>query len=88
MDYTVLVVTEGDAPPGLAYVAPYAATQHRRVFHGSGTGCADVYDDLTHHARSYRELSLLLRRPPGREAFPGDIFLHPLAAAGTCYAFA
>ena len=74
MDYTVLVVTEGDAPPGLAYVAPYAATSIAESFMEAGRDVLIVYDDLTHHARSYRELSLLLRRPPGREAFPGDIF--------------
>jgi F-type H+-transporting ATPase subunit alpha len=74
MDYTVLVVTEGDAAPGLAYIAPYAATSIAEFFMEAGRDVLIVYDDLTHHARSYRELSLLLRRPPGREAFPGDIF--------------
>ncbi|MFZ1768862.1 MAG: F0F1 ATP synthase subunit alpha, partial [Caldilinea sp.] len=74
MDYTVLVVTEGNDPPGLAYVAPYAATSIAEFFVEAGRDVLIVYDDLTHHARAYRELSLLLRRPPGREAFPGDIF--------------
>jgi len=74
MEYTVLVVTEGDAPPGLAYIAPYAATSIAEFFMEAGRDVLIVYDDLTNHARSYRELSLLLRRPPGREAFPGDIF--------------
>ena len=74
MDYTVLVVTEGNDPPGLAYIAPYAATSIAEFFMESGRDVLIVYDDLTHHARAYRELSLLLRRPPGREAFPGDIF--------------
>ena len=74
MDYTVLVVTEGNDPPGLAYIAPYAATSIAEHFMEAGRDVLIVYDDLTHHARSYRELSLLLRRPPGREAFPGDIF--------------
>lgn len=74
MDYTVVVVTEGDAPPGLAYIAPYAATSIAEYFMNAGRDVLIVYDDLTQHARSYRELSLLLRRPPGREAFPGDIF--------------
>ncbi|MGA6925892.1 MAG: alternate F1F0 ATPase, F1 subunit alpha, partial [Desulfosarcina sp.] len=74
MDYTVLVVTEGDDPPGLAYIAPYAATSIAEYFMEAGRDVLIVYDDLTHHARAYRELSLLLRRPPGREAFPGDIF--------------
>lgn len=74
MDYTVVVVTEGDAPPGLAYIAPYAATSIAEYFMNAGRDVLIVYDDLTQHARSYRELSLLSRRPPGREAFPGDIF--------------
>lgn len=74
MDYTVVVVTEGNDPPGLAYIAPYAATSIAEYFMEQGRDVLIVYDDLTHHARAYRELSLLLRRPPGREAFPGDIF--------------
>jgi len=74
MDYTVVVVTEGDDPPGLAYIAPYAATSIAEYFMQAGRDVLIVYDDLTHHARAYREISLLLRRPPGREAFPGDIF--------------
>ncbi|OGQ94247.1 MAG: F0F1 ATP synthase subunit alpha [Deltaproteobacteria bacterium RIFOXYA12_FULL_61_11] len=74
MEYTVVVVTEGNDPPGLAYIAPYAATAIAEAFVEAGRDVLIVYDDLTHHARAYRELSLLLRRPPGREAFPGDIF--------------
>jgi F-type H+-transporting ATPase subunit alpha len=74
MDYTVVVVTEVNDPPGLAYIAPYAATSIAESFMEAGRDVLIVYDDLTHHARAYRELSLLLRRPPGREAFPGDIF--------------
>jgi F-type H+-transporting ATPase subunit alpha len=74
LEYTVVVVTEGNDPPGLAYIAPYAATSIAEHFMESGRDVLIVYDDLTQHARAYRELSLLLRRPPGREAFPGDIF--------------
>lgn len=74
MDYTVMVVSEGNAPAGLNYIAPYAATAMAEYFMHQGRDVLIVYDDLTQHARSYRELSLLLRRPPGREAFPGDIF--------------
>jgi F-type H+-transporting ATPase subunit alpha len=74
MDYTVVVVSEGNDPPGLTYIAPYAATSIAEHFMEQGRDVLIVYDDLTHHARAYRELSLLLRRPPGREAFPGDIF--------------
>jgi F-type H+-transporting ATPase subunit alpha len=72
--HTVVVVTEGNEPPGLAFVAPYAATTIAEHFMAQGRDVLVVYDDLTQHARAYRELSLLLRRPPGREAFPGDIF--------------
>ena len=72
--YTVVVVTEGNDSPGLAYIAPYAATSIAEHFMQAGRDVLIVYDDLTQHARAYRELSLLLRRPPGREAFPGDIF--------------
>ena len=74
MEYTVVVVTEGNDPPGRAYIAPYAATSIAEQFMRAGRDVLIVYDDLTQHARAYRELSLLLRRPPGREAFPGDIF--------------
>src|ERR1700721_2090207 len=74
MDHTVMVVTEGNDAPGLAYIAAYAATSIAEYFMDQGRDVLIVYDDLTHHARAYRELSLLLRRPPGREAFPGDIF--------------
>jgi F-type H+/Na+-transporting ATPase subunit alpha len=74
MDYSVVIVAEGNEAPGLAYITPYAATSIAEYFMEKGRDVLIVYDDLTHHARSYRELSLLLRRPPGREAFPGDIF--------------
>ncbi len=74
MDYTTVVVAEGDDPPGQQYIAPYAATTIGEYFMEQGRDVLVVYDDLTRHARAYRELSLLLRRPPGREAFPGDIF--------------
>ena len=74
LDYTLVVVAEGDDPPGLQYIAPYAATSMGEFFMEQGRDVLVVYDDLTQHARAYRELSLLLRRPPGREAFPGDIF--------------
>ncbi len=74
MDYTVVVVAEGDDAPGLLYITPYAATSIAEHFMEAGRDVLIVYDDLTQHARAYREISLLLRRPPGREAFPGDIF--------------
>ena len=74
MGYTIVVVSEGNDPPGHKYIAPYAATSIGEYFMEAGRDVLIVYDDLTQHARAYRELSLLLRRPPGREAFPGDIF--------------
>src|SRR5208283_3830458 len=74
MEHTVTIVSEGNDPPGLKYIAPYAATAVAEYFMEKGRDVLIVYDDLTQHARAYRELSLLLRRPPGREAFPGDIF--------------
>jgi F-type H+-transporting ATPase subunit alpha len=74
MEYTVVVVSSGEDPPGLKYVAPYAATTIGEYFMNQGYDVLVVYDDLTRHAWAYRELSLLLRRPPGREAYPGDIF--------------
>jgi F-type H+-transporting ATPase subunit alpha len=74
MAYTTVVVAEGNNSPGLKYIAPYAATSVAEYFMQEGRDVLIVYDDLTNHARAYRELSLLLRRPPGREAFPGDIF--------------
>jgi F-type H+/Na+-transporting ATPase subunit alpha len=74
MDYCIVVVAPGEALPGLHFVAPYAATSMAEYFMEKGRDVLIIYDNLTNHARSYRELSLLLRRPPGREAYPGDIF--------------
>jgi F-type H+/Na+-transporting ATPase subunit alpha len=74
MSYSVVVVASGEDSPGMQFVAPYAATTVAEYFMKQGKDVLIVYDDLTRHARAYRELSLLLRRPPGREAYPGDIF--------------
>ena len=74
MKNCIIVAATGEDTPGLNFIAPYAATTMAEYFMELGRDCLIVYDDLTRHARSYRELSLLLRRPPGREAFPGDIF--------------
>ena len=74
LKYSVVVVAAGEDAAGLQFVAPYAATSMGEYFMEKGRNVLIVYDDLTRHARAYRELSLLLRRPPGREAFPGDIF--------------
>ena len=74
MDYSIVMVAAGDAPAGLQFAAPYAATAMGEYFMRQGRDVLIVFDDLSCHARAYRELSLLLRRPPGRESFPGDIF--------------
>lgn len=74
MPYSVVVVATEDDPAGLQFITPYAATTIGEYFMAQGRDVLVVYDDLTRHARAYREMSLLLRRPPGREAYPGDIF--------------
>jgi len=74
MEHTIVVAATGKDTPGLNFIAPYAATSMAEFFVDGGADVLIVYDDLTRHARAYRELSLLLRRPPAREAFPGDIF--------------
>ena len=74
MKNCIVVVATGEDSPGLNFIAPYAATTMAEYFMKKGRDVLIVYDDLTRHARSYREISLLLRRPPGREAYPGDIF--------------
>jgi F-type H+/Na+-transporting ATPase subunit alpha len=74
LEYSIVVVAAGEDAPGLQFITPYAATTMAEHFMEQGRDVLIVYDDLTRHARAYRELSLLLRRPPGREAFPGDIF--------------
>ncbi len=74
MANTVIMAAGDEEAPGLSYVAPYTAMSIAEDLAADGRDVVIVFDDLTHHAHSYRELSLLLRRPPGREAFPGDIF--------------
>jgi len=74
MAYTTVVVATEEDPPGLQFTAPYAAMSMAEFIMNQGRDVLVVLDDLTRHARAYREISLLLRRPPGREAYPGDIF--------------
>ena len=74
MEYTTIVSASASEPAPLLYLAPYAGVSIAEKFMFEGKSVLVVYDDLTKHANAYRELSLLLRRPPGREAFPGDVF--------------
>jgi len=74
MSNTVVVVAEATTPPGLKYLAPFSGCALAEFWMNQGLDTLIVYDDMTTHAQAYRELSLLLRRPPGREAYPGDIF--------------
>ena len=74
LKYSIVVVADGEDAPGFQYITPYTATSMGEYFMEQGQDVLIVYDDLTRHAWAYRELSLLLRRPPGREAYPGDIF--------------
>src|SRR5580698_4358031 len=74
MDYTIVVAASATEPATLQYIAPFAATTMGEFFRDSGRHAVCFYDDLSKHAQAYREISLLLRRPPGREAFPGDVF--------------
>ncbi|EHL32130.1 F0F1 ATP synthase subunit alpha [Legionella drancourtii] len=86
LEYTTIVVAQATALPGLLYLAPFAGCAIAEYWMKNGFDTLVVYDDLSAHANSYRELSLLLRRPPGREAFPADIFyLHSrLLERSTC----
>ena len=74
MDYTTVVIASADEPAALQYIAPYAGCAMGEEFMESGRDALVVYDDLSKHAWAYRQVSLLLRRPPGREAYPGDVF--------------
>ena len=74
MDYTTVVFASASDPASMLYIAPYTGCTIGEYFMYKGDDALVIYDDLTKHAASYRELSLLLRRPPGREAYPGDVF--------------
>jgi len=74
MDYTIVVAAGASDPAPLLYISPYSACTMGEYFRDSGQHALCIYDDLSKHAQAYREISLLLRRPPGREAYPGDVF--------------
>jgi F-type H+-transporting ATPase subunit alpha len=74
MGHTIVVAASASEPAPLLYLAPYAATAMGEYFRDNGKHALVMYDDLSKHAMAYREISLLLRRPPGREAYPGDVF--------------
>jgi len=74
MDYTIVVSASGSEPAAMQFIAPYAACAMGEYFRDNGRHAVCFYDDLSKHAQAYREISLLLRRPPGREAYPGDVF--------------
>src|SRR6202042_115121 len=74
MDYTIVVASTASEPASLQYIAPYAACPTGEYLCETKRQAVTFYDDLSKHAQAYREISLLLRRPPGREAFPGDVF--------------
>ena len=85
LPYCIVVVSSPDDPPALRYLAPYAGCSMAEFFMDEGSDVLVVFDDLSKHADAYRELSLLLRRPPGREAYPGDIFyLHARLLERAC----
>jgi F-type H+-transporting ATPase subunit alpha len=85
MDYTIVVTASASEPAPLQYIAPYAGVAMGEEFTYNGGHVLCVYDDLSKHANAYRQLALLLRRPPGREAFPGDVFyLHSRLLERAC----
>ena len=83
LDHTIIVVASASDPAPMQYLAPYSGCSMGEYFRDSGRDAFIAYDDLTKHAWAYRQVSLLLRRPPGREAYPGDVFYSALPPPGT-----
>src|SRR5213075_3542099 len=85
MDHTIIVAAPADEAAPIKYMAPYTGCAMGEHFLYNGRDALCVYDDLTKHAYAYRQMSLLLRRPPGREAYPGDVFyLHSRLLERAC----
>ena len=86
LDYTVIVAANASEPAALQYLAPYTGASIAEYFMYQGKATLVIYDDLSKQAAAYRQMSLLLRRPPGREAYPGDVFCHSrlLERAANC----
>ena len=74
MDYTIVVAANASDPAPMQFIAPYSGCTMGEFFRDNGRHALAIYDDLSKHSQAYRQMSLLLRRPPGREAFPGDVF--------------
>ena len=74
MDYTIVVTASASDPAAMQFLAPYSGVAMGEFFRDNGRHALTIYDDLSKQAAAYREISLLLRRPPGREAYPGDVF--------------
>ena len=85
MDYTIVINAPINNPAVMQYIAPYVGATFGEYIMSKGKDALIIYDDLTKHAAAYREMSLLLRRPPGREAYPGDVFyLHSRLLERAC----
>ena len=81
MEYTTIVAATASTPAPYQFLSPFSGSALGEYFRDSGKHALIIYDDLTKHAWAYRQLSLLLKRPPGREAYPGDVFLSPFKAS-------
>ena len=84
MEYTIVVAATASESAAMQFIAPYSGCTMGEYFRDKGEDALIIYDDLTKQAWAYRQISLLLRRPPGREAYPGDVFLSTFTIVGAC----